>query len=57
MLIDVLRSGVPAERAIAREFLVRAEHAEASGILRRAAADETGQAREELERIVRARGG
>ncbi|MFO0683135.1 MAG: HEAT repeat domain-containing protein [Sandaracinus sp.] len=57
VLIDVLRSGVPAERAIARECLVRAEHAEASGILRRAAADETGQAREELERIVRARGG
>ena len=56
VLIDVLRSGVPAERTIARECLVRAEHAEASGILRRAAADETVQAREELERIVRARG-
>lgn len=56
VLIDVLRTGVPAERTIARECLVRAEHAEASGILRRAAADETGQAREELERIVRARG-
>ncbi len=57
VLIDVLRSGVPTERTVARECLVRAEHAEASGILRRAAADETGQAREELERIVRARGG
>ena len=56
VLIDVLRSGIPAERTIARECLVRAEHAEASGILRRAAADEAGQAREELERIVRARG-
>ena len=56
VLIDVLRSGVPAERTIARECLIRADHAEASGILRRAAADETGQAREELERIVRARG-
>jgi HEAT repeat protein len=56
VLIDVLRTGVPAERTIARECLVRAEHGEASGILRRAAADETGQAREELERIVRARG-
>ena len=56
VLIDVLRSGVPAERTIARECLVRAEHDEATGILRRAAADEMGAAREELERIVRARG-
>jgi HEAT repeat protein len=56
VLIDVLRSGSPPERTIARECLVRAE-GDASGILRRAAADETGQAREELERIVRARGG
>lgn len=56
VLIDVLRSGIPAERTIARECLVRAEQPEATGILRRAAADETGATREELERIVRARG-
>jgi tetratricopeptide (TPR) repeat protein len=56
VLIDVLRNGEPQEKAIARERLVRHEHAEASGILRRAAADETGHVREELDRIVRARG-
>jgi hypothetical protein len=56
LLIDVLRNGEPQEKAIAREMLARADHPEASGILKRAAADETGVARDELDRVVRARG-
>ncbi len=56
LLIDVLRNGEPQEKTIAREMLARADHPEASGILKRAAADETGIARDELERVVRARG-
>jgi hypothetical protein len=59
VLIDVLRHGVPQEKAIARDCLMRGEDTQGlsvSGVLRRAAADENGATRDELERIVRARG-
>lgn len=57
LLIDVLRHGERGERDLARDLLVRADHAEVTPLLQRAGAAETGAARAELERVLRMRGG
>jgi HEAT repeat protein len=57
LLIEVLRHGDPADKGEARDLLVRADHADANATLRRAAAAETGPIRQELDRILKARGG
>jgi hypothetical protein len=56
LLVEVLRNGDAADKTIAREQLVRAEHPDANATLRRIVASETGAVRQELERIVRSRG-
>lgn len=56
LLLDVLRHGDPPEKAIARDALVRADIPEALDLVRRAAANETGAARKELDQLLRARG-
>lgn len=57
LLIEVLRHGDPGDKVEARDLLVRADHADANATLRRIVAAETGAIRQELERILRARGG
>ena len=57
MLIDVVRHGDAGERDSARDLLVRSDQADATALVRRAAAGETGPARVELDRVLRARGG
>lgn len=56
LLIDVVRHGERSEREIARDLLVRADHPEVVSLLRRAHALESGAIKNELERILRARG-
>jgi len=55
LLIDVLRQGDAAERALAADLLARAEHPEVDALLRRSLAHETGAVREALERVLRLR--
>ena len=57
LLIDVLRHGDRGERDLARDLLVRADHTEVTPLLQRAAAAETGAARAEFDKVLRARGG
>lgn len=57
MLIDVIRHGERSEKDIARDLLVRADHPDVGALLRKAHAAETGPARGDLERVLRARGG
>lgn len=56
LLIDVLRHGDKAERDLARDLLVRADHTEVTPLLQRAAAAETGAARGEFDKVLRMRG-
>ncbi len=56
MLIDVLRHGDGAERDLARQLLARGDYPELGSLLRRAAAHETGAAREAMEQILQLRG-
>lgn len=56
LLIDVLRHGDRAERDVARELLVRADHTEVTPLLQRAAAAEIGATRGEFEKVLRMRG-
>ena len=56
LLIDVLRHGDRGERDLARELLVRADHTEVTPLLQRAAAAETGAARQEFDKVLRMRG-
>jgi HEAT repeat protein len=56
LLVEVLRHGDAADKSVARDALVRADHPDASATLRRIAASELGVARQELDRILRARG-
>ena len=56
LLIDVLRHGDRAERDLAKELLVRADHTEVTPLLQRAAAAETGAARGEFDKVLRMRG-
>ncbi|MGE3628455.1 MAG: HEAT repeat domain-containing protein [Sandaracinaceae bacterium] len=56
LLIDVLRHGDKTDRELARDLLVRAESAEVTPLLQRAAAAETGTSRGEFERVLRLRG-
>lgn len=56
LLIDVLRHGDRAERDLARDLLVRADHTEVTPLLQRAAAAETGAARGEFDKVLRMRG-
>ena len=56
LLVDVLRQGDPDERALARDLLARADHAEVDNLLRRAAAAETGAVEEAIGDVLRARG-
>jgi tetratricopeptide (TPR) repeat protein len=56
LLIDVLRHGDRAERDLARDLLVRADHTEITPLLQRASAAETGAARGELDRVLKMRG-
>lgn len=56
LLIDVLRHGDRAERDIARDALVRADHPEVTPLLQRACAAETEAVRAELEKVLRLRG-
>lgn len=56
LLIDVIRHGERSEKDVARDLLVRADHADVGALLRRAHAAESGQARADLERVLRARG-
>lgn len=56
LLIDILQHGDRAERDIARELLVRADHAEVTPLLQRAAAAEAGATRAELDKVLRMRG-
>ncbi|AKF03274.1 HEAT repeat domain-containing protein [Sandaracinus amylolyticus] len=57
LLIDVVRHGERHEKDIARDLLVRADHPDVGALLRKAHAAETGPARSDLERVLRARGG
>ncbi len=57
LLVDVLRQGDPEERVLARDLLVRVDHPEVDGLLRRAEALETGAVRDALRRILRVRAG
>lgn len=56
LLIDVLRHGDQAERDLARELLVRADHIEVTPLLLRAAAAEAGATRAEFDKVLRMRG-
>lgn len=56
LLIDVLRHGEKGERELAKELLGRADHAEITPLLQRAAAAETGVARQEFDHVLRMRG-
>lgn len=56
MLVEVLRNADKVERDLARDLLVRAEHADVTTLVSRAAADEQGPLRAEFDRILRARG-
>jgi HEAT repeat protein len=56
LLIDVLRHGDRPERELARDLLVRADHAEVTPLLTRAAAAETGALRGEFDKVLRLRG-
>jgi HEAT repeat protein len=55
-LIDVLRHGDRSEKDLARDLLVRHDHADVTPLLRKAHATETGPSRVELERVLRNRG-
>lgn len=55
MLIDVIRHGDVNERTLACELLARADHPEATQLLRRAAADETGATRDAIHQALRLR--
>ncbi|MFK7988806.1 MAG: HEAT repeat domain-containing protein [Sandaracinaceae bacterium] len=57
LLIDVLRHGDRGERDAAKDLLVRADHAEITPLLQRAAAAETGKLRQEFDKVLRMRGG
>jgi hypothetical protein len=57
LLIDVLCHGDKQEREQARDLLVRAEHPEVRPLVQRAAVQETGQPRQELEMVLSRRGG
>jgi hypothetical protein len=57
LLVEVLRHGDSSDKSVARDALVRADHPDANATLRRIAAGETGTLRQELDRILRARGG
>lgn len=56
LLIDVLRHGDRAERDLARELLIRADHTEVTPLLQRAAAAEHGATRSEFDKVLRMRG-
>lgn len=56
LLLDVLRHGDPPEKSIARDALVKADIPEALELIGRAAANETGAMRKELDQLLRARG-
>jgi hypothetical protein len=56
LLIDVLRHGDKEERDLVRRLLASADHPEVGGLLRRAAANESGIAREAIDQILRMRG-
>lgn len=56
LLIDVLRHGDSAERDVARDLLVRADHGDVTPLLQRAAAAETGATRAEFDRVLGLRG-
>jgi hypothetical protein len=56
LLIDVVRHGDRGERELARDLLVRADHAEVTPLLQRAAAAESDATRAELDRILALRG-
>lgn len=55
MLIDVLRHGDRAERDVVQKLLARADHPEVGNLLRRAAANETGAAKQAMEQILQLR--
>jgi len=57
LLIEAFRNGERQDKDLAREMLVRSDHADTKEMLRREAAAETGPLRAELEGIVRALGG
>lgn len=56
LLIDVLRHGDPPEKTIARDSLVRADIPEATALVQRAAVNESGAMRKQLDDVLRARG-
>jgi HEAT repeat protein len=56
LLIDVLRHGDKNERELVRRLLANADLPEVGNLLRRAAANETGAARESIDQILRMRG-
>ena len=55
MLIDVLRHGDREERRLVSQILARADHPEVGNLLRRAAANESGAAKQAMEQILTAR--
>jgi len=55
LLVDALRHGDPEERTQVTQLLARAEHPEVGNVLRRAVAEETGAAREALQRVLQVR--
>jgi hypothetical protein len=57
LLLEAFRNGDRQDKDLAREMLVRSDHADTKEILRREAAAETGPLRAELEGILRALGG
>lgn len=57
LLIEAFRNGEKQDKDLAREMLVRSDHADTKEMLRREAAGETGPLRAELEGILRALGG
>jgi hypothetical protein len=57
LLIEAFRNGERQDKDLAREMLVRSDHADTKEMLRREAAAETGPLRAELEGILRALGG
>jgi len=56
LLIDVLRHGDKVERDLVRRLLANADLPEVGNLLRRAAANEAGAAREAIDQILRMRG-
>jgi HEAT repeat protein len=57
LLIDVLRHGERVEKDLARDQLVRSDHADVTALLRKAHAAETGPAKSDLATVLRNRGG